>query len=81
MVVYILFSETRSRYYIGQTIDIDDRMKRHNEGRVLSTKNGRPWELKRQIPVSNRSEALKLERKVKKRGAKRFLEDRKKKGL
>ncbi len=58
MFVYILFSETRSRYYVGQTTDIDKRLKRHNGGIVPSTKGGIPWKLVLQIPVDSRSEAI-----------------------
>ncbi|HEY9184811.1 MAG TPA: GIY-YIG nuclease family protein [Salegentibacter sp.] len=79
MLVYILFSEKPSRYYVGQTANIEDRLKRHNAGRVISTKNGMPWKLVKQFPVEGRSEALKLERKIKKRGAERFLDDLNKK--
>ena len=75
MVVYILYSETRSRYYSGQTADIKDRLIRHNQGREKSTKNGKPWRMVWHTQVADRSEALKLEIKIKKRGAKRFLED------
>ncbi|WP_265244110.1 GIY-YIG nuclease family protein [Muriicola sp. Z0-33] len=75
MFVYILFSDQRSRYYVGQTTDIDKRLKRHNLGRVPSTKYGVPWKLVLQISVSNKTEALILERKIKKRGAKRYLDD------
>ena len=74
MVVYILYSETRSRYYSGQTADFEDRLIRHNQGREKSTKNGIPWRMVWHTQVANRSEALKLELKIKKRGAKRFLE-------
>ena len=31
--------------YVGQTADIDKRLKRHNRGIVPSTKSGTPWEL------------------------------------
>jgi putative endonuclease len=75
MFVYILFSEKRSRFYVGQTANIVERLKRHNQGRVPSTKTGVPWELVLQIEVLNRSEALILERKIKKRGAKRYIDD------
>ena len=75
MFVYILFSETRSRYYVGQTTDIDKRLKRHNRGIVPSTKEGIPWKLVLQIPVDSRSEAMQLEKRIKKRGAKRFIDD------
>jgi putative endonuclease len=50
-------------------------LKRHNRGIVPSTKRGTPWELVLQIKVSDRSEALLLEKKIKKRGAKRFIAD------
>mgnify|MGYP004748519451 CR=1 FL=1 len=63
------------RYYVGQTADIEKRYKRHNNGFVPSTKSGVPWDLIKTINVLNRSEALKLEKKIKKRGIKRFLED------
>jgi putative endonuclease len=75
MFVYILYSEKRSRYYVGQTTDIVKRLKRHNHGAVPSTKSGMPWELVLQIEVSSRSEAIVLERRIKKRGAKRFIDD------
>ena len=75
MFVYILYSEKRSRYYVGQTADIDKRLKRHNLGIVPSAKSGAPWELVLQIEVLSRSEALVLERRIKKRGAKRYIDN------
>ncbi len=75
MFVYILYSEKSSRYYVGQTADIDERLKRHNSGRVNSTKSGYPWKIVLQIEVINRSEAMILEKKIKKRGAKRYIDD------
>ena len=75
MIVYILYSDKSSRYYVGQTTDIDKRLKRHNSGIVPSTKNGVPWILVLQLEVSTRSEAMILEKKIKKRGAKRFIDD------
>ena len=75
MFVYVLFSKTRSKYYVGQTTNINNRLKRHNGGIVPSTKGGIPWELVLQIPVADRSEAMRLEKRIKKRGAKRFIDD------
>jgi len=74
-VVYILYSKKRLRYYVGQTQNIEERLTRHNNGFVPSTKSGKPWELVKVISVRDRTEALKLEKKIKKRGIKRFLED------
>ncbi len=73
--VYILYSEKWRRYYVGQTQDFKSRLDRHNKGLVKSTKGGVPWVLKRKIEVENRSEAMKLETKIKKRGIRRFLND------
>ncbi|WP_430412548.1 GIY-YIG nuclease family protein [Kordia sp.] len=75
MIVYILYSELKSKYYVGQTQDFEKRLIRHNLGYVKSTKSGLPWKVVTIIEVKNRSEALILEKKIKKRGAKRYLED------
>ncbi|MCD6179845.1 MAG: GIY-YIG nuclease family protein [Bacteroidales bacterium] len=74
-VVYILYSEKRLQYYVGQTHNIDKRFKRHNNGFVPSTKSGLPWELISTFEVENRSKAMKLEKRIKKRGIERFLKD------
>ncbi len=73
--VYILYSITKKKFYIGQTNDINDRLKRHNSGQSLSTKNGIPWKIIYTIQLNSRSEAVTLENKIKKRGAKRYLQD------
>ncbi|MBW1657831.1 GIY-YIG nuclease family protein [Flavobacterium quisquiliarum] len=71
--VYILYSTTKEKFYIGQTNDIEDRLRRHNSGQSLSTKNGIPWKIIYTIQLDSRSEAVTLESKIKKRGAKRYL--------
>ncbi|MEP2770543.1 MAG: GIY-YIG nuclease family protein [Fulvivirga sp.] len=75
MFVYIIYSKTSSRYYVGQTANITDRIERHNQGMVKSTKFGVPWIIVWQLEVSSRSEAMILEKKIKKRGARRFVDD------
>lgn len=60
---------------VGQTADFGKRLERHNLGYVKSTKNGLPWQLILKIKVLNRSEALILEKKIKKRGVERYLDD------
>ena len=76
-IVYILYSQKSSKYYTGQTDNIIKRLGQHNNGLVKSTKYGLPWDLVLTKTVLSRSEALLLEKKIKKRGAKRFLEDNK----
>ncbi len=74
-IVYILFSKTSLKYYTGQTNNLEDRLNRHNSGLSLSTKSGKPWTLIYQLQFNTRSEALQIESKIKKRGAKRYLEE------
>jgi putative endonuclease len=73
--VYILYSESLHRFYTGSTENIETRLLHHNGGYNRSTKAGRPWKVVKIFEVNNRNEALQLELSIKKRGARRFLED------
>ncbi len=63
--VYIIVSKRDGRYYIGQTESLASRVKRHNSGRNSSTKAYIPWELKWWKEYETRSEAIKVERRIK----------------
>lgn len=43
--VYVLKSKKTGEIYIGCTIDLDLRLKQHNEGKSFATKSKIPWEL------------------------------------
>ena len=73
--VYILYSDSISRYYTGQCEDIVNRLSEHNSGETPSIKHGIPWRVVWSHKVPSRREALALERKIKSRGAERFLKD------
>lgn len=75
MYVYILYSSKRDKYYTGQTSDVKDRLHRHNAGWEKSTKHGKPRALIWYKKCSTRSEAVRLETKIKKRGARRYLKE------
>lgn len=75
--VYVIFSNSTKRFYSGQTNDFDLRLERHNLGMVRSTKSGIPWIEIWKTRLASRTEALKLERKIKKRGITRYLSDNK----
>ena len=60
-VVYILKSEVDGTYYYGHTKDLDSRIKRHNTGKVRSTKSKKPWVLHYQEQFETKSEAYKRE--------------------
>jgi putative endonuclease len=75
MYVYVLYSRSLKKYYVGQTADFDARLSKHNKGGSKFTKRGAPWEKVWLKDVENRSSAVLLERKIKARGAKRYLAD------
>ena len=74
-LVYILFSTKTSKYYTGKTIDFERRLFQHNNGLNTSTKSGSPWINVWKSDMLSPKDASVLEIKIKKRGAKRFLED------
>jgi len=71
--VYILYSKSTDVYYKGQTSDLEDRIRRHNNKQEKATRNGVPWDLIRYFKKSTRSEALTLERKLKNLSRKRLI--------
>ena len=64
--VYILKSLKDSGYYIGQTKDLNDRLKKHNNGQVRSTKSRLPFALIKKETFDTRGEARKRENYLKK---------------
>ena len=62
---YILYSNSFTRFYIGQSHDVMARLTFHNQGHVKSTKPYLPWEMVGFIEKPSRSEAILLERKLK----------------
>ena len=63
--VYILYSYTTNKYYVGHTHDIEDRLFRHNAGRSKATKIGIPWELMYNEVWDTKSEAYQRELQIK----------------
>ncbi|MDD5457751.1 MAG: GIY-YIG nuclease family protein [Candidatus Margulisbacteria bacterium] len=63
--VYILKSTNKNKFYIGQTSNLDKRLAEHNAGRVKSTKAYTPYNVIYQEEYGSRSEAMKVEKKLK----------------
>ena len=63
--LYILRSKVAERFYIGVTANPEERLRRHNTGRTLSTKSYRPWEMVYQEEFNTRSEAVVREKQLK----------------
>jgi putative endonuclease len=71
---YILFSEKVNKYYVGYTSDLNNRLDEHGKDKSKFTGHSSDWKLIKYFEFETKSEALKLEIQIKKRGIKRFLE-------
>ena len=66
--VYVLFSVSKRRFYIGWSVDLRKRLVDHNQGGNTSTKFGRPWILLYYEAYQDEPLARKREYVLKKRG-------------
>lgn len=72
--VYILRSQKRNRFYIGSTINFNNRFQKHNKGLVKSTKNLRPLKIELVQEYETITLAKKIENKIKKLKRKDYIE-------
>jgi putative endonuclease len=77
--VYILESESTGRYYCGYSDNVHRRLNQHNDPEYRGSRTAkalqRPWKVIWTQESANKSEAVVLERKIKKRGIRRYLDD------
>ena len=74
--IYILYSQSSNKYYIGQTQDPSKRLKEHNtkENGTYTSKH-QPWELMAVFEIgTSLSEALATERFIKKQKSRKIIE-------
>lgn len=65
--VYIIQSEKDNSYYTGISKDIEKRLKAHNSNKGAKRTKGRgPWVIIWESGILSKSDALKLEYKIKK---------------
>jgi putative endonuclease len=72
---YIIFSEQLQKYYAGYSSDIEKRLYRHGKDKKKFTGKANDWVLVKYFEFENKTDAIKLEIKIKNRGIRRFLED------
>lgn len=60
--VYVLQSLVDGKFYIGMTNNIDRRIKQHNNGKVRSTKNRKPFKIVHKEPFVDRKDARSREK-------------------
>jgi putative endonuclease len=73
--IYILYSPSADKYYVGQTNDPNRRLFEHNNNpRNTFTRKFAPWTLKAYFKVNdNRGDAMKLEKYIKKQKSRHFI--------
>jgi putative endonuclease len=72
--VYILYSESLDQYYVGHTMDLDDRLWRHRNSGSKSTKKANDWQIVYKKPYSSRSLAFQKEIEIKKKKSRVYIE-------
>lgn len=79
-IVYAITSESSGKLYIGQTIDLEARLKQHNafdETHLsqFTRQNKGPWTLIYKEEYQTRSEALKREKQLKSYRGREFIKN------
>ncbi len=72
--LYIIYSSTIDKYYVGYTNNLELRIERHNYGWGKFTKRGIPWKLVYFEEFENKSEAIKREREIKRKKSRKYIE-------
>ena len=74
--IYIIYSNSADKYYIGHSNDPDRRLEEHNTKPFNTyTSKHRPWIMKATFPVSeDRGQTMKIERYLKKLKSRKIIE-------
>ncbi|MBK8054518.1 MAG: GIY-YIG nuclease family protein [Saprospiraceae bacterium] len=75
-IVYILYSATLAKYYVGYTsMPLDERLSRHLCEHGGFTSKAKDWKVVHFENYQEKSEAIKKELYIKKRNIKKYLKD------
>jgi len=75
--IYILFSETADKFYVGYTQYPKARLSKHNEQENFNTytRKFRPWKMVAHFEAStDKNMAIQIERFIKKQKSRKFIE-------
>jgi putative endonuclease len=74
--VYVLLGTNDGKFYTGATSDLKERIRKHNNGQVPSTKNRRPLDLVYYEACMCKDDAFRREKYLKSSMGKRYLRNR-----
>ncbi len=72
--LYITYSVSLDRFYVGYTSDLEKRLFGHNNGVSEYTSKASDWELKYTEAYSTRELAMKREKEIKKKKSRKYIE-------
>ncbi|WP_373398423.1 GIY-YIG nuclease family protein [Algoriphagus halophilus] len=78
--VYILYSGSKDRYYIGQTENLEERLFQQNSGyfKKSHTHGIKDWKVVHKISSLSRKQAVNIELHIKRARKRKYLEDHQK---
>jgi len=71
--VYIVYSPTLDKYYVGYTTDLPKRLTEHNSGISTYTSKASDWIIKYTENFSDRESAMKREREIKNKKSRKYI--------
>ena len=72
--VYILYSTSIDKYYVGYTNDIVRRLSEHNRIKGKFTDKGIPWELVYKESYADKVSAENREKEIKRKKSRKYIE-------
>jgi putative endonuclease len=72
--IYILYSQSKDRYYTGYTTNPDERLLEHNNGATPSTRPGIPWIMVYKEECDDKTGAIRRETTIKKMKSRKYIE-------
>ena len=72
--LYILYSQTRTKYYVGVTGNLAERLLKHNTNHKGFTGHARNWKIVYQEVYENKTAAYLREKEIKKWKSKKLIE-------
>ena len=72
--VYIIYSRSIDRYYVGYTIDLEKRLVEHNSGISSFTSKASDWTLKYSESYPDRESVMIREKEIKNKKSRKYIE-------
>jgi putative endonuclease len=73
-IVYIIYSSSLDKYYVGYTTDLPKRLIEHNSGISTYTARSTDWIVKYTQTYLDRESAMRREREIKNKKSRKYIE-------